>query len=422
MKSRRITSSLVASAIMGVAALAPLAVQAKCTTTIGSVMALTGSLGALGQSIAKGAELAVDTVNKAGGVNGCDLKLSMLDDQTSPAVGVSAAKQLVDIHQVPAIVGALSSGVSMAVLTSVTAPGKVVQISPSSTSPSFTELAKSGKTGGYWFRTTPSDALQGVAMAKLARENGLKRVAVLYLKNPYGEGLAGKFSEYFKKLGGKVTASVPYNPKQPSYRSEVSSALGGDPQAVFLIGYPGDGTTVAREWISSGGPQTFLLPDGLESQKFIDDVGAKYMKKVLGTAAGSVNTPSLKTFDSDFQKQFGNPPTQAYMTNAYDAVMVIALAMDKGHGTSADTVKNNIRGISGTAGTAIYAGAGQYEKALKLIKEGKRIHYVGASGELTFDKNGDVSGPMAIWTLKDKKVVQDRMMSVSTINKVLMKH
>lgn len=422
MNSRRITTGLVASAIMGMAALTPLAVQAKCTTTIGSVMALTGSLGALGQSIAQGAELAVDTINKGGGVNGCDLKLSLLDDQTSPAVGVSAAKQLVDIHQVPAIVGALSSGVSMAILTSVTAPGKVVQISPASTSPSFTSLAKEGKTGGYWFRTTPSDALQGVAMAKLARENGLKRVAILYLKNPYGEGLAGKFKTYFEQLGGKVTASVPYNPKQPSYRSEVNSALDGNPQALFMIGYPGDGTTVTREWISSGGPQTFLLPDGVESQKFVDDVGAKYMKKVLGTAAGSVKTPSLKTFNSDFAKQYGNPPTQAYMTNAYDAVMVIALAMDKGKGNSADTVKDNIRDISGTAGTPIYAGKAQYEKALKLIKEGKRFHYVGASGELTFDQNGDVSGPIAIWTVKDKKVVQTRMMGVDTINKVLKQH
>jgi len=422
MKSATITRSLIASAVMGAMALTPLAAQAKCTTTIGSVMALTGSLGALGQSIAKGAQLAVKTVNNAGGVNGCDLKLSLLDDQTSPAVGVSAAKQLVDIHHVPALVGALSSGVSMAIMTSVTAPGKVVQISPASTSPTFTALAKEGKTGGYWFRTAPSDALQGVAMAKLAHDHGLKRVSVMYLKNPYGEGLAGKFSYYFKKMGGTVTASVPYNPKQPSYRSEVGDAMQGNPQALFMIGYPGDGTTVTREWISAGGPQTFLLPDGVESQKFVDDVGAKYMKTVLGTAAGSVKTPSLKNFNSDFEKEYGNPPTQAYMTNAYDAVMVIALAMEKGQGSDADTIKNNIRSISGTEGTAVYAGADEFKKAVKMIKEGKRVHYVGASGELKFDQYGDVSGPMAIWTVKNGKVVQDRMMPVKTINEVLDKY
>ncbi|APZ43292.1 ABC transporter substrate-binding protein [Acidihalobacter ferrooxydans] len=419
---KSLKKTLIASAVIGVFAVAPVAAQAACTTTIGSVMALTGSLGALGQSIAKGADLAVDTVNKAGGVNGCTLKLALLDDQTNPAVGVTAAKQLVDINHVPAIVGALSSGVSMAILTSVTAPSHVVQISPASTSPSFTELAKQGTTKGYWFRTAPSDALQSVAMAKEAHDNGLKRVAVIYIKNPYGEGLAGEFSTYFKKMGGDITASVPYNPNQPSYRSEVNSALQGHPQAVFLIGYPGDGTTVAREWISSGGPQVFLLPDGLESQKFVDDVGAKYMKKVIGTAGGSVATPSLTTFKNDFKAKYGNFPTQAYMTNAYDAVMVIALAMEKAKSADATAIKDNIRAVTGTAGVPVYAGAKGFEKAKMLMKEGKPFHYVGAVGELTFDKYGDVSGPMAIWTVKGGKVEQTGMMSVKTIDAIIKKY
>jgi ABC-type branched-subunit amino acid transport system substrate-binding protein len=422
MMKKNLKKTLIASAIVGAMAIAPMGAQAACTTTVGSVMALTGSLGALGQAIAKGAELAVSTVNQAGGVNGCQMKLALLDDQTNPAVGVSAAKQLVDINHVSAIVGALSSGVSMAILTSVTAPSKVVQISPSSTSPSFTALAKQGKTGGYWFRTAPSDALQSVAMAKMARDDGLKRVAVLYLKNPYGEGLAGEFQTYFKRMGGTITAAVPYNPKQPSYRSEVGSAMQGKPQAVFLIGYPGDGTTVAREWVSAGGPQVFLLPDGLESQKFVDDVGAKYMKKVIGTAGGSVKTPSLTTFNNDFKAKYGELPTQAYMTNAYDAVMVIALAMEKGKGTSSAVVKDNIRKVTGTAGEAVYAGAAGFEKAKKLIKEGKPFHYVGTVGELNFDKYGDTSGPMAIWTVKGGKVEQTGMMSVKAINAVIKKY
>src|SRR3546814_20750336 len=98
---------------------------------------------------------------------------------------------------------ALSSGVSAAILTSVTAPSKVVLISPSSTAPTFTKLAKEGKTGGYWFRTTPSDALQGVAMAKVALDSGFKKVAVLYLNNAYGQGLSSLFANAFTKLGGR---------------------------------------------------------------------------------------------------------------------------------------------------------------------------------------------------------------------------
>src|SRR3546814_119575 len=202
--------------------------HAACTTTLGSVMSLTGSLGVLGQQIAKGAQLAVADLNAAGG-NMCTLKLALLDDQTNPSVGVDAAKKLVDVQHVPAIVGALSSGVSAAILTSVTAPSKVVLISPSSTSPTFTKLAKEGKTGGYWFRTTPSDALQGVAMAKVALDSGFKKVAVLYLNNAYGQGLSSQFANAFTKLGGTVTQDVVYNPSQPSYRSEVNKALSPKP-------------------------------------------------------------------------------------------------------------------------------------------------------------------------------------------------
>ena len=95
------------------------AFAASCTTPVGAVMSLTGSLGVLGQQIAKGSELAVADFNASHGANTCDLKLSLLDDQTSPSVGVDAAKKLVDVQQVPAIIGALSSGVSAAILTSV---------------------------------------------------------------------------------------------------------------------------------------------------------------------------------------------------------------------------------------------------------------------------------------------------------------
>lgn len=412
--------AVVLGASLGLAGLAssPAMAAQDCTITIGADMALTGSLGALGQQIANGARLAVSDVNRGGGVNGCKLAMVLGDDQTSPTVGVDVAKKLVDINHVPAIVGALSSGVSMAILTSVTAPGKVVQISPASTSPAFTKLAAEGKTGGYWFRTAPSDALQSVAMAKVARDAKFHKVAVMYINNPYGEGLSSAFTKAFEALGGKVTANVVYNANQPSYRSEVTHAMAGHPDALFLIGYPGDGTTITREWISAGGPQKFLFPDGLESQKFVNDVGAKYMKVVWGTAGGSVKTPSLRIFRAEYKKAHGNYPTQAYMTNAYDAVMVIALAMDHGKGATGTIIRDNIRKVTGEHGRIVYAGAKGYAKAVRLIKEGKRIRYVGAVGPLSFDKYGDVAGPMAIWTVKNGKVKQVRTMSVRAIERI----
>ncbi|HZV93489.1 MAG TPA: ABC transporter substrate-binding protein [Caldimonas sp.] len=392
---------------------------ASCDTTIGGVMSLTGSLGVLGQQIAKGAQLAVADLNDAGGVDRCTLKLSLLDDQTSPSVGVDAAKKLVDVQHVPAIVGALSSGVSAAVLTSVAAPSKVVLISPASTSPTFTQLGKDGKTGGFFFRTTPSDALQGVAMAKVALDAGLKKVAVLYLNNAYGQGLSQEFANAFGKLGGTVTQNVVYNPSQPSYRSEVDKALSPKPDALFLVGYPGDGTTIAREWISSGGPQKWLLPDGLESQDFVNDVGAQYMKNVHGTAAGSVKTPSLATFQGEFQKRFGSLPTQAYIPNAYDAVVLVGLAIDQARSADATAIRDGIRKVTDPKGEKIYAGAAELKKATTLLGRGKSIQYIGASGPLQFDKYGDINAPMVVWTVDaDGKVKSTGMVTVGQIDEL----
>ncbi len=395
------------------------AMAQSCTVTIGSVMALTGSLGVLGQAIAQGAQLAVSDLNAAGGVDGCTVKLALSDDQTQANVGVDAAKKLVDVQHVPAIVGALSSGITTAILTSVTAPGNVILISPASTSPTLTDLGKQGKTGGYFFRTAPSDALQGVAMAKEALDGGVKKVAVLYLNNAYGQGLAEQFSAAYQKLGGTISQSVVYNPDQPSYRSEVTKALQGGPQGLLLIGYPGDGTTIAREWVASGGPQTWLLPDGLEDQHFVNDVGPQYFKTVYGTAPGTSNTPSLATFRSEFKAKFGTLPTQAYITNAYDATIIVGLAMEYAK-TTTDTaaIRDAMRKVTDPNGQKVYAGVSELEAAHGLMKLGTTVQYIGATGPLQFDQYGDVAGPYVKWTVKNNTVTETGMVTVAEIQQV----
>ncbi|MCZ2412803.1 MAG: ABC transporter substrate-binding protein [Burkholderiales bacterium] len=410
--------ALLAGLMLAVCGVAPAHAQTKCTTTIGSVMSLTGSLGALGQDIAKGAQLGVADLNAAGGVNGCSIELSLLDDQTSPSVGVDAARKLVDVQRVPAIIGALSSGVSAAILTSVTASSGIVQISPASTSPTFTELAGQGKTNGYWFRTCPSDALQGVALAKLAADARIGKVAVLYLNNPYGQGLSKEFSEAFRKSGGSITQNVAYNQSQPSYRSEVNKAMNPKPDALFLIGYPGDGTTITREWIAGGGPQKFLLPDGLQSQDYANDVGAQYLKDVYGTAAGSVQTPSLELFTRGYQAKYGALSAQPYITNAYDAAVLIGLAMAHSKKNDARAIRDGIRKVTDPNGEEIHAGAESLKKGLRLAAEGKAIRYVGASGPLRFDRNGDIDAPMVVWKVHDGKVTNTGMVSVEQIRQL----
>ncbi|MBC7738644.1 MAG: ABC transporter substrate-binding protein, partial [Candidatus Saccharibacteria bacterium] len=143
----------------------------SCTHTVGMVVSLTGAAGRYGQAASKSVELAFDELNKAAGaqgIAGCKLAFDVRDAQSQGSVAVDQARQLVDLKKVPAIIGGIISSVSIPMVTSVTGPAGVVQISPASSSPSLTKLAAEGKTNGWFFRTITSDALQGTAAAKYA--------------------------------------------------------------------------------------------------------------------------------------------------------------------------------------------------------------------------------------------------------------
>ncbi|HEX7382545.1 MAG TPA: ABC transporter substrate-binding protein [Nevskiaceae bacterium] len=413
---------LAVCAVAAVALSASAPVFAACTTTIGAIMSVTGPLGVLGEPIAKVVDLAAHDINTAGGVNGCELKVAMLDDQTNPTISVDAAKKLVDIDHVPVIIGPVASGPAQAVLTSVVVPSKVVMITPTATSPVFTQLAKEGKTGGWFFRTAPSDALQGAGMAQVAWDAGYRNVAVLALNSAYGRGLGGAFITAYKNLGGHITHEVFYDASQASYRSEVTRAMTPKPDAVFLVGYPGDGTLLTREWIAAGGTQHLLLSEGLQSESYIKDVGAKYFQKAHGTAPGSATTPSTKIFTDEVQAAYKIPAAQPFIDNTYDAVVVAALAMDEAKSDKPEAIRAAMRKVTDPDGTKIYAGPAELKKGLQLIAEGKPIRYVGASGPLQFDQYGDVLDPLRTWkVLPNGKIDYVSEISVGQLEKLVRK-
>ena len=250
------------------------------------VMELTGPAGAYGQAGAKAVEMALRDFNEAGGVGGCNIVADIRDSQSQGNVAVDQATQLVNIKKVPVIIGGIISSVSIPILTSVTAPAGVVQVSPASSSPTLTALARDGKTNGVFFRTITSDALQGTAAAKFAIDQGLKKLAIINVNNDFGVNMVREFAAAYEKLGGTITSTTPYNEKQASYSAEVSAALAGDPEGLYLVSYPVDGATIARAWLSAGGPAKFLLNDGMNSTDFIEAVGAKYLDDAFGTSSG----------------------------------------------------------------------------------------------------------------------------------------
>ncbi len=198
----------------------------NCDITIGLVMELTGPAGEYGQAGAKSVEMAFRDFNEAGGVGGCNLVTDTRDSQSQGTVAVDQATQLVNIKKVPVIIGGIISSVSIPILTSVTAPAGVVQVSPASSSPTLTELGREGKTNGVFFRTITSDALQGTAAAKYAVDQGLKKLAIIHVNNDFGVNMVREFAAAYEKLGGVITSTTPYNEKQASYSSEVTRRHG----------------------------------------------------------------------------------------------------------------------------------------------------------------------------------------------------
>jgi branched-chain amino acid transport system substrate-binding protein len=398
-------------------ALASAASAAECDVTIGVVMELTGPAGAYGQAGAKSVEMAFRDINDAGGVmNGCKLLTDTRDSQSQGNVAVDAATQLVQVKKVPALIGGIISSVSIPILTSVTGPAKVVQVSPASSSPTLTQLAREGKTNGIFFRTITSDALQGVAAAKYALDQGLKNVAIIHVNNDFGVNMVKEFSKAYEALGGKITSVTAYNEKQPSYQAEVTKAMEGGPEALYLISYPVDGATIARQWISQGGPAKFLLNDGMNSPDFISAVGAKYLEDAFGTSSGTNPTPSTDYFNKTYKEFSGIDPSNPAADRSYDAGAIVGLAVAQAGSPQSAPIKDAIRKVVDPKGEVIHAGKDEFAKALDLIKQGKPIRYEGVIGRISFDEYGDITGPFRLWRIKAGEVTTVGEMTTADVD------
>ena len=398
-----------AAAVLAVAGIGIERAEAEdCTIKLGVVLPVSGPMGLVGERIAETGQFAVDVYNEAGGVKGCKVEYLLRDTQGQSTVGVDAAKSLVDIEGVPVLVGAISSGVSLPILTSVAVPSKVTQISCCSSSESFTALAEEGKTEGYWFRTYATNRSQAAMGALLTTSKGYGKTAVIYVNTDFGVGLVKRFEQDIAKLGGSITKMVAYNESQQSYRAEVTSAMEGDPDSLFLVAFPVDGATITREWISLGGTGNLIVNNSLRSADYLEAVGSKHLTGLVGYDSAQPRTESVASFNDMFEARFGGPPDGPGLHSMFDAVTVVLLAMEAAGEIDGTSVRDNIRMVTEAAGEPVHPGPEGIRKAKELIASGKSIRYVGATGPLQFDENGDVQAPKLTWRFEgDRNVEMD---------------
>ena len=373
---------------------------------IGQLNAFSGSLSYFGTSHRNSATLGADHVNRAGGVGGGSVVIVSRDTAVNPVQGVDAARALVNVENAAAIVGALASGVTIPVSTSVTTPNQVVQISGSSTAPGITVL----EDDDFLFRTAPSDAAQGVVLANLALEQGYQNVGILYINNAYGEGLAHQFTNTFTELGGTVSASVPHEDSQPTFVSELEKATEGGAEVLIAMSYPGQAEIYLREALEGGYAHHFLFVDGTKSVEMFETLGWDAFEGSMGTAPGSPGNPNKDAFNEAYLNAFAmSAPEEPFNAETYDAVVLIALAAAKA-GTTTDSVaiRDALRDVANPPGQVVGPGVNDIALALKLISEGTDVNYEGAAGPVDFDENGDVFGPIEIWQIQGGEFVSVR--------------
>ena len=365
---------------------------------IGTLIDATGDLGAFGPPIVLATDLAALLVNEAGGIDGRPIEMVHRDSGTSPQIATDAASALVNVDGVEAIVGSLSSGVTLAVAESVTIPGGAVLVSPASTSPAITNLDDNDTV----YRTTVSDALQGVIAAQLASQLGYDNVATLYINNAYGEGLSTVFESTFESLGGTVSAAVPIEGGQASYVSELRQASQDGATVLMAISYPETAGVYLREAVEGQFFEDFMFVDGTKNQDMFDTLGADNFEGNYGTAPGAPGTPTQEKFQELYASKLDGDSSDLFISEAFDAAAILALAIAQAGSEDGSDIKAAMRDVANAPGEKV--GPGDLARALQLISEGKDIDYVGAAGDQDFDENGDVQNTIEVWNIKDGQI------------------
>ena len=366
--------------------------------TIGALLPLTGGLSFFGTDMAKAIQLLDEQVNGSGGIRGSNLTVHVVDSQTDPVAARNGATTLIQQKGVQAIVGGVSSSEALAAAPVTEAAG-VVLISPTAT---VAAISTSDSNDSLW-RTTASDRLQGKAAALLSYNNlSYRRIGILAANNAYGNALATSFLENFTVLGGTIPILVYYTPNNADYSSDLTILFSSNPEAVYLVAYPYEGTIILNNWWSNHAawPTHWILTDGMEDQVTMDQLrsGGVNTTGFIGLTPTRSSTATgmdaYERFRSAFAARFGSNPV-ILSENAYDSAFVLALAMHASGSTDPSVFRTAIRYVANPPGLTILPG--QWAQAVAALDAGQDIDYWGAANRVDFDGYGDTGTAYSVW-------------------------
>ncbi len=282
---------------------------------IGLLLPQSGDGAVIGPPLIHAAELAVQEINAAGGVRGAPVELVAADEGTSAASAMDAIDELID-QDVDAVVGPASSNTALAVVDELVGAG-VLTCSPTATALALDDFPDAG----LFFRTAPSDSLQAIAIARLAEETGALTAGVAYLDDVYGRPLADATIAALRSRGLNVTDAVAFVASDESLAEQATSVASGDASAIVVIGDADQGIRMLEALSQTpGGLDASDVPDIIVN----DAVRRAPSNRVVGL--GEVVLDHISGVSPRALPDDEDEPPDAFATNAYDCVNLIALA------------------------------------------------------------------------------------------------
>lgn len=375
----RISRRAVLGGAAALAASAALPARAQAPPIkLGTLTPLTGAGGSYGPSMRKSMAWVVEQVNGAGGVLGRRVELVSEDDQTNPDAGVRAARKLIDVDKVAAVMGTWASSVTTAV-----APlcwESKTFLTTVSGSDSITQLPHQG----YLVRTQPNTHLQVAKLSAFLLELRVKRLFILSAQTPFAEATHKLLAEALPKGGAQVAGQVIYDKDKTTFRSEIDQALRTNPDMIYLNGYTPDITVLMKDLFKAGYAGQRIAQGYAANAKLLSSLPAEVTDGIYAISPSpSVDSAAYKRL----AKALGVEEVDPYSAQCHDHASLVCLAIAKAREATGTAIKDSIRKISQGSGAKVDNAV----DGLKLLGQGKDINYEGASGPCDFTETGDIT-------------------------------
>jgi branched-chain amino acid transport system substrate-binding protein len=334
---------------------------------------LSGQTSSFGQSTRNGIAMAIDEINKAGGINGRQVTFTFEDDQGQPAQAATVVTKLINQDKVHALLGEVASSNSLAAAP-VAQAARIPMITPSSTNPKVTLV------GDYIFRVCFTDNFQGAVMAKFAANTlKAKTAAVLGdVNSDYSKGMTQYFESEFQRLGGRIINRQAYTQTDPDFKGQLTAIRAAAPDVIFVPGYYGQVGVIAKQAKELGIKAPLLGGDGWDAPQLFELGGAALDGNFMANHY-SIDDPSpaVKKFVEAYRARYNVAP-DAIAALAYDAMQVLADSIKRAGTTDPTPLRDAIAATR---------------------------NFAGVTGSISLNETRDAVKPAVVFELRDRKMV-----------------